>query len=179
MAFARPSPGEAGAKGLCAVIAARYETSPVGPYLELALGRPTVKGARPGLSVTAMVVDSAVSEAAGRHHWGFPKQLGTISWSAEGRSRRLAWDDGGVRVSASAANGPGLPVWVPIRAFQHRGEDEIVPGRLRARARPARVTVESVPESVFHGVQGRWWGLLLSDLRLVIGPPFAAATTRT
>ena len=59
-----PGPGMA--------IAARYDDSPVGPYLELAIGAPARVGVRPGLCITTTVVGWPGARIGGRLNWGFP-----------------------------------------------------------------------------------------------------------
>ena len=61
------------------VSAVRYSDSPVGPYLELAVGEPARLGARPGLCITTMVVTTAEARVGGRLKWGFPTKLPPIS----------------------------------------------------------------------------------------------------
>ena len=79
--------------GPLVVSAARFTESPVGPYLELSVAEPARLGARIGLCMTLMVVDSPESRLGGRLNWGLPKQLGTLRWLAEGDQRTLAWED--------------------------------------------------------------------------------------
>ena len=124
------------------VVAVRYTGSPVGPYLELAVGEPARLGTRLGWCMTTMVVDDAASRVAGRAAWGFPKELGTLVWDRDGEVRSLRWVERGVEVRGVPARWR-LPVLVPVRALQRRTDGPvIVPGRLRGVARPARVEVE-------------------------------------
>lgn len=159
--------------GPCLVTGGRFQDSPVGPYLELAVGEPARLGARPGLCITTMVVDSADSRIGGRLNWGFPKQLGTLHWEVEGEARTLSWEEGKVRMRA-VPRGPALPVIVPLRALQRRSDGVVVvPGRLRGRARICRVEVEAVEgdaPSGLTGLAGRHRGLLVSGLHLVVDP---------
>ncbi|MDQ4098777.1 MAG: acetoacetate decarboxylase family protein, partial [Actinomycetota bacterium] len=113
-----PLPGDLQAlPGPSSLTAARYETSPVGPYLELAVGEPARLGARPGVCITTMVVDSADSRIGGRLNWGFPKELGTLVWDTEGEARSLVWEERKVRMRAVPV-GPSVPVVLPMRALQ-------------------------------------------------------------
>ena len=170
-------PRQCGAQSV--IIAVDYAASPVGRYVELALAEPARHRARLGLSVTTMLVSSAASEAAGRRHWGFPKELGRLSWTVDGQVRVLEWEDGGVRVGATPHTRPSVPVFVPLQALQHRGEEAVaVPGHLRARASLARITVDAGPDSVFHRLGVTRWGLLLTDVRLVLGRPVSMGQAR-
>ncbi|MGH9278016.1 MAG: acetoacetate decarboxylase family protein [Acidimicrobiales bacterium] len=156
--------------GPCMVSASRFEESPVGPYLELAVGEPARLGARPGLCITTMVVDAHDSLIGGRLNWGFPKELGTLHWESEGEARTLAWEEGKVRIRAEPS-GPALPVVVPMRALQRRADGMVVvPARLRGRARVSRVEVDVVEGDALAGLAGHHRGLLVSGLHLVVDP---------
>ena len=49
--------------------------------------------ARIGICVTTMVVTSVDARLGGRVNWGFPKELGTVSWLEEGDDRILRWEE--------------------------------------------------------------------------------------
>jgi hypothetical protein len=152
------------------VVAARYASSPVGPYLELAVAEPARAGARPGLSVTTMIVDSPDSRRGGRANWGFPKELGSLGWAAEGDERALRWEERGIKVRALPM-GPLLPVALPSRAFQRLGDDPVaVPLRLRAWGRPARVRVDVPDGDPLAGLGGLRPGFVLAGMLLTVGP---------
>jgi len=53
------------------VVAANYATSPVGPYLELAVAQPARHGTRVGMCVTMIACGSAAASPAGRDGWGW------------------------------------------------------------------------------------------------------------
>jgi hypothetical protein len=101
--------------GWVVLVAARYTASPVGPYLELAVGEPAQLGFRVGLCVTTMVVDSPDSRLGGRHNWGYPKELGTLGWIAEGAAppfpygRRSARSSGAPTARSPFRGDCGLP----------------------------------------------------------------------
>src|SRR5439155_1679442 len=131
--------------GPCVVTAVRYSDSPVGPYLELAVGEPARLGARPGLCVTTMVVTTAEARVGGRLNWGFPKEVGALRWRSHGDEREVVWEDRDIVVRGRPW-GPAPPLLVPMRALQRRGDGPVVvPGRLRGRAQLARVELE-VPD---------------------------------
>lgn len=152
------------------VSAVRYTASPVGPYLELAIGEPARLGVRLGWCLTTMVVDSADSRIAGRANWGFPKELGSLEWENDGRSRALHWVERDVVVSGEPSRFR-LPMLVPVRALQHRGDGPVlVPGRLRGLARLARVTVEAPAEDPWASLAGRHRGCTVDSMRFIVRP---------
>jgi len=156
--------------GPCAVIAARYDDSPVGPYRELAVGQPAHLGARPGLCITTMAVTSVDSRLGGRVNWGFPKELGTLVWLDEGEDRVLRWEERSIVIRATPI-GPPLPVLIPLRALQRRADGPVsVMGRARGRGRVARVEVDVPEDDPLAGLTGRHRGLIVSGMRLVVSP---------
>ncbi|MGH9223221.1 MAG: acetoacetate decarboxylase family protein [Acidimicrobiales bacterium] len=156
--------------GPAVVTASRFDHSPVGPYRELAVGEPARLGARPGVCITTMVVDSPDSRLGGRVNWGFPKELGTLHWESDGEERSLTWEERTVRVRA-VPSGPAMPVVLPMRALQRRADGMVVvPGRLRGRARVARVEVEAVEGDALAGLAGAHRGLLVAGLHLKVDP---------
>lgn len=162
--------GLARVPGPVLVVAVRYDGSPVGPYLELAIGEPARLGARLGWCMTTMVVDSADSRADGRRNWGFPKELGTLVWDRDGDARELRWTERQVVVRGE----PGrfrLPALVPVRAMQRRSDGPVVvPGRLRGMARLARVTVEAPATDALAPLVGVHRGCTVDGMRLVVRP---------
>ena len=127
--------------GPLVVAAARFTESPVGPYLELSVAEPARLGARIGLCVTLMVVDSPDSRLGGRLNWGLPKELGTLRWLADDDERTLAWEDRDV-VVRGVPSGPSVPMVAPVRSLQRRADGlVVVGGRMRGHARPARVEI--------------------------------------
>lgn len=152
------------------IAAVRYTGSPVGPYLALAIGEPARLGPRVGWCITTMVVDSAASRLGGRASWGFPKELGTLSWDRDGDERVLRWAERQVAVRGV----PGrlrLPALVPVRALQRRGDGPVVvPGRLRGVARLARVTVEAPTDDPLAPLAGHHRGVTVDGLCFVVRP---------
>lgn len=156
--------------GPCVVTAVRYSDSPVGPYLELAVGEPARLGARPGLCITTMVVTTAEARIGGRLNWGFPKEVGGLRWRSHGDEREVVWEDRGIVVRGRPW-GPAPPLLVPMRALQRRGDGPVVvPGRLRGRAHLARVELEVPDDDVLAPLAGSHRGLLLSGMRFVVEP---------
>jgi hypothetical protein len=156
--------------GPLVVTATRFTESPVGPYLELSVAEPARVGARIGLCMTLMVVDSPESRLAGRLNWGLPKQLGTLRWLADGDERTLAWEDRDVVVRGVPA-GPSVPMIAPIRSLQRRTDGVVViGGRLRGQARPARIEITAPDADGLAGLAGPHRGMVLSGLRMVLSP---------
>lgn len=151
-------------------IAARYDDSPVGPYSELAVGEPARLGARAGVCITTMVVDSAPSRMGGRLNWGFPKELGTLRWRSDGDTRELRWDERGVVLRATPA-GPTFPFLFPVVALQRRADGPVViRGRVRGLARMARVEVEVPADDPLATCAGISRGTLVAGLAMVVNP---------
>ena len=152
------------------VVAASYADSPVGPYLELGVARPARLGARPGLCFTTMVVTSTDSRVGGRLNWGFPKELGTLRWSADGDERELWWEERGI-VLRGRPTGPALPVLAGLRSLQRRSDGPVVvPGRVRGRARWGRVEIKVPEGDALAGLAGPHRGVVMGGMRLVVHP---------
>lgn len=166
---ARP-PGVAPLPGPLVVSAARFTESPVGPYLELAVGAPSRVGVRVGLCATLMVVDSVESRLGGRVNWGLPKELGTLRWLADSDRRELAWEERDVLVGG-LATGPSLPMMAPVRSVQRRSDGLVVfGGHLRGQARRARVEIIAPGGDGLAGLAGTHLGMVVSGVRLVVNP---------
>ncbi len=156
--------------GPLVVSAARFTESPVGPYLELSVSEPARVGARVGLCVTLMVVDSPASRLGGRLNWGLPKELGTLRWLADDDERTLAWEDRDV-VVRGVPSGPSVPMVAPIRSLQRRADGlVVVGGHLRGHARPARVEITAPDDDGLAGLAGSHRGMVLSGVRMVVNP---------
>ena len=166
--------------GPALVVAARYDGSPVGPYLELAIGEPARLGTRIGWCFTTMVVDSADSRSGGRTNWGFPKELGTLVWDRDGAERELRWSERQIVVRGE----PGrvrLPALVPVRALQRRRDGPVVvPGRLKGLARLAAVTVAAPTSDPLAPLAGVHRGVTVDGMGFVVRPartPFGLASS--
>lgn len=162
------------------VVANRYTDSPVGPYLELAVGVLALLGVRPGWCFTTMVVDNPAARLGGRLNWGFPKEVGRLLWHVDGDERELRWADRDICVRGAPARFV-VPVLLPMRALQRRGDGPVVvPGRLLARAHLARVHVYAPADDALAPLAGRHRGLHLSGVRFVVRParrPVGLAST--
>jgi hypothetical protein len=166
--------------GPVSISGTRFDDSPVGPYRELAVGQPARLGARVGMCMTTMVVTSVDSRLGGRVNWGFPKELGTLVWLDEGDDRVLRWEERGIVLRASPV-GPPLPVLLPLRALQRRGDGLVsIRGHARGRGRVARVEVEIPADDPLASLAGSHHGLLVAGMRLVMNParrPVGLTTT--
>ncbi|MEA2828345.1 MAG: hypothetical protein QOG43_2784 [Actinomycetota bacterium] len=152
------------------VAAARFTESPVGPYLEFSVAEPARLGARLGLCMTLMVVDSPDSRRGGRVNWGLPKELGTLRWLADDDERTLAWEDRDV-VMRAEPSGPSLPMVAPVRSLQRRADGlVVVGGRMRGHARPARIEITAPDTDGLFGLAGWHRGMVVSGVRMVINP---------
>lgn len=151
------------------VVAARYDTSPVGPYLELAVVEPVRRGALAGTCATTMVVDSAESRHAGRTRWGFPKELGTLRWSEEDGYVTLRWEERAVVVTGRPA-GPTFPALVPYWSLQARADGPVrVGGHLRGSGRLSRVNVTTAPGDSLGCLAGRHRGMSVTHGTVTMG----------
>ena len=156
--------------GPCLVVAARDADSPVGPYLELAVGEPAWLGLRPGWCITTMVVDSQQARVGGVLNWGFPREMGKLRWHGDADCRELVWEERGL-VVRGRGRGPSVPLVAPLRSLQHRSDGRVVvPGRLRALGRLARVTVQTFPGDDLAGLAGDHTGAVVAGMRFVVHP---------
>jgi hypothetical protein len=156
--------------GPCVIVAAHYSDSPVGPYLELAVGEPARLGARPGLCITTMVVNVRDARVGGVVNWGFPKELGTLRWSVDGDERSLRWEEGGVVVRGRATGVP-LPVLVPLRAVQHRSDGPVVvPASILGTARLGRIQVDVADGGRLTDLGGLHPGAFVAGMRFNVDP---------
>lgn len=180
-AAASPLPaGMARIPGPGLVIANRYTDSPVGPYLELAIGCLARLGARPGWCFTVMVVDNPEARMGGRLNWGFPKELGKLLWRQDGDERELRWVDRDLCIRGVPSKFV-LPMLVPMRALQRRADGPVVvPARLRGRARPAQVTVYAPQDDPLAGLAGKHRGVHVAGMKFTVRParhPIGLAST--
>ena len=129
--------------GHAVLVGAWYPTSPIGPYVELALLLPARLGLRPGLCVVFQVVSSPVARRAYRTNWGLPATVGSLSWDVVdgGAARELRWSAPGL-VLRGVPRGPAFPAVLPLRSVARRTDGPVVvPQRVLALVRPAVTTV--------------------------------------
>jgi hypothetical protein len=156
--------------GPCVIVAAQYSDSPVGPYLELAVGAPARLGFRPGFCMTTMVVNVPDARVGGVVNWGFPKDLGRLRWSVDGDERSLRWEEGDVVVSGRTTGAP-LPFLVPLRAVQRRADGPVVvPASILGTARVGRVRVDVGDDSPLLDLGGLHPGAFVAGMRFNVDP---------
>ena len=136
---------------LTARLLVNYQTSPVGPYLEHALARPTLRGPH----VFQMGVNLEASKRGGREIWGFPKTLESLEWRQSGEQLSFRRENQTFRLRTF---GPQFPLWLPFWSAQTLNGNAVrVPGRIRARAQLAW--------------RGRQLALFLREFEMTIEPP--------
>jgi hypothetical protein len=139
-----------------------YTATPVGPYREALVGQ--LIGPFSG-SVPWIVVDDEASAAAGRAHWGLPKQLAALR-VADGPTEASV-DAAGAQLHVQARwTGPSLPV--AVRGTLRQPGRAPAPLRFRGRFRPALVRLTGAPPCGLR--VGTRPGALLEGT-LVLGPP--------
>lgn len=159
--------------------AARYSNSPVGPYLELTVIEPVHVGVRLGMSATVMVVDSQASVDAGRAGWRFPKQLGSLHWSAQAGTVALHWEEGDIAIVGQPF---GPAVRLPLlNMMMQAGDGRIVKAAavLRGAGQLSAVRVKTGPSSALAGLAGRHLGLIMRQATLNLGPARMVGWTRS
>jgi hypothetical protein len=114
-----------------AVMVVHYESSPVGPYDEWAVGVLTRRGPR----IVEMLVTSEDSRRGGRENWGFPKELASLQWRQLGKHLEFQT----VReIYRLRAWGPGFPLSAKGFCVQTlNGQEVRVPMQIQGRARLA------------------------------------------
>lgn len=156
--------------GPLAVIGARYDDSPVGPYLELSVAEPARLGLRTGLCVTTMAVTSPQARAACRERWDLPAEVAAMHWSAAGDEWSLVWEEREIVVT-SRPRGPWVPAVTPLRFLQSgRGGPVVVPRRLGSRLRLAQVDVDAPSGDAFAALCGSHPGAVTAGARMVTRP---------
>lgn len=162
------------------VVATCFSESPVGPYLELAVAEPARLGMRVGWCIGTMVVDSPESRVGGRLNWGYPKELGALTWRVDGAERELHWVERDIIVRGRPV-GPPMPVLAPVRMLQRRSDGPVVvPGRLRGRMRMATIEVQTPEADPLAPLAGRHPGAHVAGMRLRVRParhPVGLAST--
>ena len=165
-------PGLSLLHGPAAVVAMRYDESPVGPYTELSVLVPARLGLRPGLCTVAMAVTSAEALAECRRNWGLPAELGDLRWSAAaGAERTLTWEARDLSLTGRAFGPSVFAPMVPVRSVAWRPSGSVVLARrLRAHVRAAHCEVQVDAGTDLGWLAGRHPGLTLSGARIVAQP---------
>jgi hypothetical protein len=147
------------------VTASAYASSPVGPFLELAVAHPARLGLRPGWCFCTVIVDNHTARLGARLNWGLPHELGALTWNIHGDERELVWVDRGITVRGRRS-GPPVPWLLPMRAFQHRGDGPmVVPSRSRGLGHLSRVWLETPDDDLLAPLAGPHRGVMVGSLR--------------
>jgi hypothetical protein len=149
----------------------RYTESPVGAFVELGLAVSTRLGLRPGLRSSVVVVSDAAAKVGFRLNWGLPAELGQVTWTADGDERVVRWEERGIELRAVPV-GPRVPVVVPTRGIQRRGDASVLlPRRMAGLLRLARAEV-SVPvdDEELGPLAGVHRGAVVASARLLLRP---------
>lgn len=157
--------------GPVVVIAARYDFSPVGPYLEFSVAEPARLGLRTGLCVTSMAVTSPQARALCRQRWDLPTEVAAMTWSRDGDERSLVLEEREI-VLSGRPRGPWAPVILPLRSLQGGPSGPVVaPRRMRGRLRMAAVDLRAPAGDPLAVVAGRHPGVMSAGLSMVARPP--------
>ncbi|MCU1454782.1 MAG: hypothetical protein JWN46_2928 [Acidimicrobiales bacterium] len=149
------------APGPALVVANRWTSSPVGPFLQLSVAEPARIGLRLGWCRTLVVVDHPQARLGHRLNWGVPAELGTLRWLATEDRRELVWEERDLVLRADPT-GPPLPIALPVRSIQQRADGPVVvPGRLLAKGRAARPQLEVPADDELAPLAGRHLGVVL------------------
>ncbi|MCU1352985.1 MAG: hypothetical protein JWM05_2194 [Acidimicrobiales bacterium] len=156
------------APGPLALVAHRWTSSPVGPFLQLSLAEPARVGARLGWCLTGVVVDHPQARLAHRMNWGAPADLGTLRWLAHEGHCELVWEERDLIIGATGV-GPPLPVIVPLRSVLRREDGPVVVrARLLARGRVARPTLQVPADDELAPLAGHHAGMLLQGVSQLV-----------
>lgn len=158
--------------GPTVIVLERYEDSPAGPFVALSVGRPARIGLRPGICFTVMAVDNHDRLTAGRLNWGFPGEIGTLTWDASSGDRTVVrWVERGLSVEVWQHRRLVVPGVVPVRALQRRADGPVVvPTRYWGRLHPARISVVVPDDDPLQPVSGEHGGIWVKGLRGVVRP---------
>lgn len=159
------------------VVAARWQSSPVGRFDEIAVLEPAMSGARLGLVLVAHGMSVPHASGAYRAEWSLPAEPATIRWSSDVSDCTVTWEEEGLVVEASASRWP-VPLLLPLPIVQAGGIPFRVPQRLRGLARPARVEIScGNASSDLAWLDGSHRGLLFRAVRLQMLPRRASPRT--
>ncbi len=140
------------------------------PYRELLAAVLVRRGARPGLSITHIWVDSPQSKAGGRELWGIPKELADLTIVPAPAFEATAV---GVGEARHTSYGRGVPLPIAGSVFQALdGELVRTPVRASGRGRFAGVRWRTAPDGPLGWLNGRkpFLGLSVISFRMRFGP---------
>ncbi|MFE9748566.1 acetoacetate decarboxylase family protein [Saccharothrix saharensis] len=130
------------------------------------------RGARFGVSIARIWVDSPASRAGGRELWGIPKDLARFEW--DGDLAASARDEHGA-IASVRARSPRFGVRLPVAGSTWQAFGDGVartPLRATGRVTPVRVTWHVEPSGPLGWLLPHrpLLGLAVRDLRLRFGP---------
>jgi len=150
------------------ITASRFTETPVGPFLQLAVAVPARLGGRLGWSVILLVVDRQDARTGARLNWGFPAELASLAWWADGGERELTWHDRQLVVRARG-RGPKLPLALPHRELQSRGDGPVVvPDRLLGLFQAAAVNIDVPYDDQLGALGGRHAGTIVDGAHRLV-----------
>lgn len=162
----RPLPGPA------VVLVERFAESPAGPFVALSVGRPARLGLRPGVCFTLMVVNQHDRLVAGRLNWGYPGEMGELTWevTAEGGAV-VRWPERDVVIEVERRSKPAIPGVLPIRTLQRRADGPVVvPARFWGRLQRASAHISTAGSDPLGAVAGEHAAVWVEGLRCSLRP---------
>ena len=159
------------------VVAARWQSSPVGRFDEVAVLEPAVVRMRPGLVLAAHGISVPQASGTYRAEWSLPAEPATIRWSSDAGGCTVTWEEEALRAEVSASRWL-IPMLLPLPVVQGGPVPFRVPQRLRGLARPAKVVIacESA-SSDLAWLDGPHRGLLFRAARLAMLPSRSSPAT--
>lgn len=156
--------------GPVVVIAERFAESPIGPFSVLSIGAFVRLGLRPAMHYFVSVVSSTEARRTGRSYWGFPYQLGTLSWNVDAVHTRVRWEEQELMIHARAHRRP-VPFLLPVRSAQIRSDGPVVvPEWTRGFARRSQVAISSASQGPAAFLDGEYKGFRISGLHVHRSP---------
>ena len=154
----------------CLVVAARWQSSPVGRFDEVAVLEPALAGVRPGFALVAHGVSVPQASGTYRSEWSLPADPATIRWSSDSNGCTVTWEEEALRAEARTSRWL-VPLMLPIPLLQGGRVPFRVPQRLRGLARPAAVTIAcGDPSGELAWLAGSHRGLVFRAARLAMLP---------
>lgn len=150
--------------GPVVVVAERFAESPIGAFSVLSIGSFVRLGVRPALHYFVSVVSSTEARRTGRSFWGFPYQLGTLTWNIDAVNSQVRWEEQELTIHAHSSS-RSFPFVVPVRSAQIRTDGPVVvPEWSRGRARRSVVDVSCADQGPGAFLKGQHNGFTVSGL---------------
>lgn len=152
------------------VVAARWQSSPVGRFDEVSVLEPAVVGLRLGWVSAAHGVSVPGASAAFRAEWSLPANPATITWSSDPSGCTITWEEESLRIAVTGSRW-AIPALIPLPLVQGGAGPFRVPQRLRGLARRATADIScEARDSDLSWLTGRHRGILLRSARLAMLP---------